>query len=426
MSVFYDRLDAKTKGAWVVHHGQKTSSTMNAAAEFPALDAAGKAATLLSQLSASDQNTVSADQVSGYATASGLNPRIELPALLAILENHKLIDRSSSGDIEVLGLTSASTVQHASEIFEEQRPTPEERATVALAELASAAPVTGARTLQFISDEFQLKSSRAEEFLGRSEIIGFVDAEGALADKLYFNGNIFRRDDIAKVERVLSHLSADESRRVMELNEKLDALGCLQILTAEQILGLPLFEKVRAAGMYDINLVANLSGEHGFITRPSAFHKYNDPLADDAFDLAKALVAALTFGMTQSAAGRGRIGSVGALLRSLISGQSVGPATAIGEDYRVLETRGVLRLTKAKTYGFTMRLLKKDIGEMALRVLTTGESSSSNAVLSPFPGKMSGYVGPEAARANFRKTQLPPSRKMTEDVLQALRTKGSI
>ena len=50
MTKFYDGIDAPSKGAWVVHHGQKTASTVNGAAEFPALDAAGKAASLLSQL----------------------------------------------------------------------------------------------------------------------------------------------------------------------------------------------------------------------------------------------------------------------------------------------------------------------------------------------------------------------------------------
>ena len=54
---------------------------------------------------------------------------------------------------------------------------------------------------------------------------------------------------------------------------------------------------------------------------------------DDAFDLAKALVSALFYGMTQSRAGRGRIEVIGLLLRKLIGGGHVGPATAIGEDY---------------------------------------------------------------------------------------------
>src|SRR5258708_5159008 len=165
---------------------------------------------------------------------------------------------------------------------------------------------------------------------------------------------------------VLDSLSGAEQAKVAELDEKLARRGCLDIGTVEANLGKRLFEKLRAAGMYDVNHVANPSGEYGFVTRPAAFHKFNDPLVDDAFDLAKALVAALSYGMTQSAASRGRIEMIGALLRKLINGWSVGPATAIGEDYRVLETKGVIQVTPGASYGYMMRLLKRDIGEMAL------------------------------------------------------------
>jgi hypothetical protein len=206
-----------------------------------------------------------------------------------------------------LGLTSRATVQHAADIFEEQYPTPEERASIALAEVTSEAPVPQAQLAEFVSDEFRLGSVQCRELLVRSETVGFVDAEGQDADKLYFNGNLFRRDNLVKARRVLDSLSAADHAKVAELDDRLARQGCLGVEVAEAILGVPLFEKLKAAGMYDVNHVANPSGEFGFVTRPAAFHKFNDPLVDDAFDLAKALVAALSYGMTQSGGYRGRI-----------------------------------------------------------------------------------------------------------------------
>jgi hypothetical protein len=425
MANFYESIEGRSKGAWVVHHGQKTAATVNGAAEFPALDAAGKAASLLSQLAATDQSVIDKSRVDAPARAAGLNPRIELPELLRVLERRRLIATSGAGDVEVLGLTSRATVQHAGDIFEEQDPTPEERASIALAELTSSSPVPHVRMAEFLSDEFKLPSAQTRELLTRSETVGFVDAEGRNADKLYFNGNLFRRDNLAKASRVLGSLSPSEQARTAGLDQQLGRRGCLGIEEVEKMLGVALFEKLKAAGMYDINHVANPSGEFGFVTRPAAFHKFNDPLVDDAFDLAKALVAALFYGMTQSAAGRGRIGMIGVLLRKLIGGGQVGPATAIGEDYRVLETKGVIRVRKGARYGFVMKLLKRDVGEMALEVLTTGEAASSSAVDRPLPGMMTGYSGPEKTRSDFRRKQAPASRRMTEDVLQALRTQGN-
>src|SRR6266849_1424743 len=423
MTKIYDGIDARTKGAWVVHHGQKTAATINGSAEFPALDAAGKAASLLSQLAATDQTIVDKCKVNALAKAAGLNPRIELPELLKVLERRRLIQTSASGDVEVLGLTSAGTVQHAGDIFEEQDPTAEERASIALAELTSSAPVAQGRMVELISDEFKLAPATTRDFLVRSETVGFADAEGRDVDKLYFNGNIFRSDSLVKIARVLDSLSSTDRTKATELDNQLGQRGCLSVVDAEKVLGPQLFDKLKAAGMYDVNHVSNDSGEFGFVTRPAAFHKFNDPMVDDAFDLAKALVAALAYGMTLRSHGTGRIGAVSVLLNALISGREIGPATAIGEDYRVLEMKGVIQTRPGSRYGYLMKLKKKDIGQMALAVLTTGEASSTNALDRPFEGNMSGYAGPEQTRSQFRrKRQTPESKKLTRDVLAALRT----
>jgi len=426
MSTRYDAIPKKEKGAWVVHHAQKTAGAQNASAEFPALDAAGKAASLLSQLAASDEILIPKKTVDAFAQAAGLNPKTELSSLLEMLKRRRVIETSQSGDVAVLGLTTGVTVQHASDIFEEQDPTPEERASIVLADVASVSPIMQKETIELISDEFHLLSSRASELLERSESIGFVDGEAIDKGRVYFNGNLFRRDNIAKVRRVLGSLSAADHQKVVELDGILQTKGCAAVALAAQVLGNALFDKLRAAGMYDVNHVMNSNGEHGFVTRPAAFHKFNDPMVDDAFDLAKALVAALAYGMTARSPGTGRIGSVSALLRSLIGGREIGPATAIGEDYRVLELKGVIRTRKALSYGYFMKLKKKDIGQMALAVLTTGEASSANAIDRPFEGSMSGYAGPEQTRTEFRqKRQTPPSKKLTRDVLAALRTGGT-
>lgn len=426
MAKRYDTIPSKEKGAWVVHHSQKTAATQNASAEFPAIDAAGKASSLLSRFAASEQTVIPKPAVEAFAQAAGLNPKTELSSLLEMLKRKRLIDASVAGDVAVLGLTTSATVQHAGEIFEEQEPTAEERATIVLADVTSAAPVMHKETLEFISDEFRLSGQRTGELIERSELIGFVDGEAIDGSRVYFNGNLFRRDSITKVSRVLSSLSSEDHAKVSELDAHLEKKGCVSLSFAEKVLGNALFDKLRAAGMYDVNHVMNASGEHGFITRPAAFHKFNNPMVDDAFDQAKALVAALSYGMTQRSSSTGRIGSISALLRSLISGREIGPATAIGEDYRVLEMKGVIQTRPGPSYGFFMKLKKKDVGEMALAVLTTGEAASTAAIKRPFEGNMSGYAGPEKTRDEFRrKRQTPESKKLTRDVLSALRTGGA-
>jgi len=69
-------------------------------------------------------------------------------------------------------------------------------------------------------------------------------------------------------------------------------------MRSRRVLEPDLFEKLRAAGLYDINVVGNESGDHVYVTSPSAFHKFVNPMVDDCFDMAKALVSALTYGYT--------------------------------------------------------------------------------------------------------------------------------
>lgn len=424
MTAIYDEIEIANKGAWVVHHGQKTASVVNGAAEFPALDTAGKAASLLTQLASNEETTIDSARANALAKAAGLNPKIELPALLDVLKRQRLIETTQSGGIAVLGVTSRAAVQHAAEIFDDQAPSKEERATIVLAEVTSRAPMRQGIVQELISDELKMATSQTREMLLRSEVAGFVDAEGLDEDKLYFNGNIFRRDNIDKVQVVLNSLSESDASKVRDIEGRIRSRGFISISTVEEVLGETLFAKLRAIGVYDVNHVANPSGEFGFVTLPAAFHKFNDPLVDDAFDLAKALVSALAYGMTQSSTGRGKIQMIGLLLQKLISGHPVGPATAIGEDYRVLETKGVIQVRRAQPFGFTMRLLKKDVGQMALKVLTRGEAASTNTLDRPLPGRMTRYFGPEATRSEFRRKQMPSSRKASQDVLEALRTQG--
>jgi len=336
-------MEKQTTGAWVVHHGRKVAADMCGAAEFSAIDLAAKSAGLLARLGESDQATLTPKQVIAAAKVGNLNPKTELVACLDHLQIRKLIERSSTGEVSVLGVTGSSALTHAADLFEDNEPHATERAAITLAELSSQAPVTATGAIEFLGDNHKLTKADATDFVQQASQIGFVDAEGEGADKLLFNGNLFRRDTASKAKRVIDSLNSAEQTKIIEFDAKLKARGAVTAATATNILGEPLFAKVRAAALYDMNIVSNEAGEHVFITSPGSFHKFSNPLTEDAFDHAKALVAALTYGMTHSPSARGQIWGIDLLLGKLIRGGSVGPATAIGNDYRALELERVVQ-----------------------------------------------------------------------------------
>lgn len=414
-----DNTEKETTGAWIVHHGRKVAQDVHGASEFPAIDESAKTADLLSRLATNEQEVLSHEEVNALARSARLNPRTELQHLLTLLEGKRLIERNDNG-IEVIGITTRGALSHSANIFREAEPTKEEVAAITLAEMTSERPVSRREASEFIGDTHTMTNADATSFLDRSHQIGFVDAEGKDDDCLLFNGNLFRKDNIMKTSVVLNSLSSQDQTKVTEFDNLLKAEGCINVQRAETILGAALFDKIKAAGIYDLNTVSNDNGENVYITSPGAFHKYVNPLVDDCFDMAKALVAALTYGIQERSSSQGRIVSVQALLNKLISGQSVGPASAIGQDYRVLELNRVVKTTRiGQGSRFTMRLLKKDIGELALQVLTTGNANDTSITLPNAP--MNLYIGPEESRFSTRKKQSELSKKGTYDILSALR-----
>ncbi len=125
----------ETTGAWVIHHGRKVVLDTSGGAEFPAIDEAAKAATLLAKLGETNQVTLKNEEVKAVAVASGLNPRHELNGLLEVLERKRLVERSNE-EVAVLGVTTRGALRHAADLFEEAEPNSYERAAIDLAERA--------------------------------------------------------------------------------------------------------------------------------------------------------------------------------------------------------------------------------------------------------------------------------------------------
>ena len=295
---------------------------------------------------------------------------------------------------------------------------------IAVSEIATESPLTDKVASELLSDTYKLSSLEVNNTLQLGGNIGFFDSEIISAtEKLIFNGNLFRRDEAKKVNAVLSSLKPDESKLLVELNAKLQSSGCLPLATANHVLGKELFSRLHSIGMFDVSVVGNEGGKNYFVTRPAAFSKFTNSIADDALDLAKALVASLTYGMTVSSYYRGRIQMISALMNELITGGSVGPATAIGNDYQALEYKGVVRVMPLSNGMFTMTLLKPEVGRLALSVIQDGDITAES--IQQLPGaKVTEYINPETNREIQRKNSTEAVKLKARSLLNEIRTGG--
>lgn len=419
-------MDKKTQGAWIIHHGKKIAGASNAAANYSTIDLAAKSGALLSRMAGSKQFNLDKPLVETLAKAGGLNPKTELPACLAQLEAQQVIGRASNGAVSVIGVTSSSALDHTASLFEANEPEAHENAAISLGELVSSTPIERETAKEKIGDEYRLSSEQVEDVLDQSASLGFVESDEDGTNPLLFNGNLFRRDSVVKTKRVLDGLSSAEQRVFADFEGRLKSTGAQRIADAERILGSTLLSKLRAAGVFDENIVSNEAGDHSFITLPGAFHKFSSPMIDDAFDHAKALVAALSYGMHVSSTQRGRVWGVDLLLRKLLRGEAVGPAPAIGKDYRALELERVVQITQVGS-RYKMSLVKKEVGEIALQVLQTG-SASVASVAGDIPDmQVTNFTGPERARTQFRKRQdMQPTAGQMRGLLSSVRSGGGL
>lgn len=418
-------MDPEVSGAWLIHHGKKIFGAQNASASYSTIDIAAKSGVLLSRMAASEQFDLSREVVETLGRAGGLSTKTDLPICLRQLEERKVIDIAANGSVSVLGVGSRGALSHTAAIFESNNPEPHERAALRLGELVSDQPNYESHVGEKISDEFSLTKEVSSDLLKQAVQIGFVDTDGDKSKPLLFNGNLFRRDSAAKTLKVLDSLTPAEKSAFISFKDRLNEYGAIHISEVRAALGDLLLSKLRAAAVIDENIVSNETGDHSYVTAPGAFHTFNNPMLDDAFDHAKALVAALSYGMTLSAATRGSIWGVKLLLNKLISGGRVGPAPAIGRDYRALELERVVQIIPSGS-SYYMKLLKREVGEIALQVLDHGKATGDAGA--ELPGmRVAGYTAPETARQRFRALkEVQPTQGQMRGLLSSVRSSGGL
>lgn len=416
-------MNERTEGAWIIHHTKKIQ-VVEDSSDFCDIEIAGKCGLFLSSLAASDQtSTLNPKQINSIATASGIK-KIELDTVKNTLRNAKLIDISKDGSISVIGITTSNILLHTSEMFKDITTDNFQKASLELSNYIADTPQKEKNTKQYIADTFQLDSKENERLFTEAEEIGLIDCEILDDKKVYFNGNLFKRDSIAKTTKVLESLKPEDVKKVKEMEIHLNNEGCVTLEFAKKILGEDLLKKLQSIAMYDFNEVSNNIHSKVFITKPSAFAMFGDPFEDDALDLAKAFIAALYYGMKVSTSNRGKIQNILMLrntLRKLLRGEKVGPCTAIGQDYQILELNRVIQLEYYRNGMYFMELLKYDIGKLALDVLTKGDLAEYAVLDANISSNASFYSGPEKNRMKVRRKKQTTQKFDIGELLRTMR-----
>ena len=420
-------MEKKTKGAWLLAQSKSLDAFSGAgAARLENVSYSGKIGRLYNLLrrQADDQNTftISKQTVDRACQLNGIDkPSRQMG--LQVLKDAGHIDVSTDGMVAVLGATTQAVLEATVDIFQDQQPTADEEAILDLSEHVSAKPVKRAEAEEYISDIYKLRKGEATSLVDLSKTTALIDEEGERGHGILFNSHTFRDGKYAeKAHRVLEQLKPDERARLSEVQEMLTRHGAMYDADVERILGAELYKRLVSVGVFDRMEISNSTESVGYIASPNDFQKYGRPFEEDPIDDAKALIASLTYGQTRSDYMRGQITMPDALIRKLVRGEEVGKngVRAIGEDYHELEARQVIEVTEKRPGRYTMRLLKKDVGELALTIIRGGAVAQEAILMDGSPARE--FKGPHDARNEVRLKNDIADRRFVLDTLEGLRS----
>ncbi|MBK3479767.1 hypothetical protein JJD66_27170 [Pseudomonas sp. MF6751] len=421
-------MDEQTKGAWLLAQS-KCLDGITGASRLENIQYAGKTGRLYNLLRRntldSSMQTLNSEDITTICQLNNID-RASRESGLQLLEREGRIDIGENKSIAILGATARSVLEFTSQIFDDCEPSKEETAAIHLSELVAQKPITRAEATEYISDNFKLANDKASSVVDICKSTAILDQAENKGLVLLFNNNNFRSGNYAqKAYQLLQSLNAAESQSYRELQDHLNKKGAIDDKQAERILGSVLFKRLVGIGLLDRLEVSNSTEVIGYLTSPNSFQKFGRPFEDDPIDDAKALMASLTYGMTRSEHKRGNITLPDALLRKLISGHPVGGergVAAIGEDYKELEKRQVIKVTKKAGNRYTMTLLKKDVGELA-RTIIQGNAPAQDALLMD-GGAAKSFKGPAENRAEIRAKHTLDDTQFIASALDQMRSGG--
>lgn len=422
-------MDKKTKGAWLLAQSKNLDAfSGTGAARLENISYAGKVGRLYNLL----RRNV-ADEPTPVVTKRAIDQACQLTGLdrptredgLRLLSNAGRIDVAKNGEISVLGATTQAVLETTADTFDELGPSAEEEAILDLSERVSEKPIARAEAERFISDMRKLTDAQAKGLVDLSKSTALIDQEGENERCILFNSHTFRDGKYAqKALTVLDSLSASDQGRLREVQERLRLSGALYDADVRRLLGTDLYRRLISVGLFDRMEVSNSREAVGYIASPNDFQKFGRPFEEDPIDDAKALIASLTYGQTRSGHVRGQITMPDALIRKLIRGEEVGKmgVKAIGEDYRELEARQVVKVTKRSTNRYTMKLLKRDVGELALTIVRGGAAAQEAVLMDG--SAATAFKGPHDIRTEVRSRNSIADRRFVNETLDRLRSGG--
>jgi hypothetical protein len=252
-----------------------------------------------------------------------------------------------------------------SKLFQSLDPTAEEIAVLGIVDLGSQFPQLKSEILSSRALGTEQVLERATGLAKAYKIVNVLDGPG-VAEPVVYSALIWG-DKIAQAGKALSHLKSDRRDVLLRLVELVREYQGMPLASAEAWVkqqGQP--EVVAFAvgiGILDKTQIdAPGAGRREFLTTPHIYGELAATQGRDVCDRVRLFLDSIRHGQHYGDWYTGRILDPAILLTKLVDSGEIGPCTAIGTDYQLVEKAGVVNVkpSKYRPGQFTMEIVQND------------------------------------------------------------------
>lgn len=426
--------DNVTKGAWIINSGKHLIKVQSNTSELELLGAtemAAKAGALLARLVADKTEVINSKKVRVFAREAGLS-RGDIPYCLTQLKKAQKVDYTINDDgepaeVEVYCFSVRDCLDTTARILDASNPSEFDLANIVSLDYTFQLPREEGELITRLTDE-GLDEERALTMLRLQGIFDLTKTsqERPDAPRLYYNEHAFEKDPRI-ISKALKAMSEPQRRQVEDVQQYVRGMPGRLYEDLVRRFGATLVRSMEGVGLLDGIDVESAIGKATFMTLP----QLKGPIAGtselwaDVFHKAKLLLGCLRFGELKSHSGRGRIDThekMMNIVNKLVRGERVGPCTAIGQDYVLLEREGTITTTDAGAGMRFMTLRQKEVGQMVQQILMLGQVVDDVALQGYYTEQPDRYTIPEIRRSQVQANEPRGIAEVKRMILEVLRT----
>ena len=373
-------MDELKKAAWIISSQKKLENIPNSVLglnSFSATIWAGRCGRLLSNIRSREY--VNNEQLEVFANSAGILT-IDLDTYLRPLEKNGCLKVKRSTDGTILRvedcLLSKEDVLHNTTILFNNKAKDIEIANLSALEITAQKPI----------EEFNLKQNLHNQGISDEKIDKLIDLQvdfqllqrqtGYGLDQPFIFNEYIWGQNIKKIAPAIAQMTSKQRTAVddtMHIIQNSQGLPKDHLHSIDKEM-LNLLTKI---GMLDVVTISTTKrDEKDFVTTPQMWGTIKlDLLSDDVLDEIKIFLNSIRYGEHYGRVGTGKIAIPVVLVKALLNRDKVGPCSAIGTDYIMLEKAGIVEVERAldkpgkQCY---MKLLKKEVAEHVCDILEHG------------------------------------------------------